>query len=191
MKAYYVVDNCGEIEKSNTIELDNLSKEDLSVYAMGLMFDSGYTNQIPFAIYINDGSGYECYETNNANLEEKIYESFFASGKSEESLPNKPTMTTDSHGTKSWHLNGKLHRTDSPAIEYADGHKEWWLNGKLHRTDGPAIEHASGTKSWHLNGNLHRIGGPAIEYADGHKSWYLNGKKLTESEFNEQTGNNK
>ena len=76
MKAYYVVDNCGEIEKSNTIELDNLSKEDLSVYAMGLMFDSGYTNQIPFAIYINDGSGYECYETNNANLEEKIYESF-------------------------------------------------------------------------------------------------------------------
>jgi hypothetical protein len=29
-----------------------------------------------------------------------------------------------------------------------DGSKEWWLNGKLHRTDGPAIEHSDGSKAW-------------------------------------------
>ena len=27
-------------------------------------------------------------------------------------------------------LNGKRHREDGPAIEYANGHKAWHLNGK-------------------------------------------------------------
>jgi hypothetical protein len=53
---------------------------------------------------------------------------------------------------KEWWLNGKLHRTDGPAVERADGMKEWWLNGKLHRTDGPAVERADGMKMWWLNG---------------------------------------
>ena len=35
------------------------------------------------------------------------------------------------------------------------GAKEWWLNGKLHREDGPAIEWADGSKEWYLNGKLH------------------------------------
>ena len=67
---------------------------------------------------------------------------------------------------------------------YADGTKYWHLNGKLHREDGPAIECAGGEKHWYLNGNRHREPGPAIEYADGEKDWYINGKKLTEEEFN-------
>ena len=29
-----------------------------------------------------------------------------------------------------WYLNGKPHRTDGPAIEWADGTKYWFLNGK-------------------------------------------------------------
>jgi len=49
-------------------------------------------------------------------------------------------------------LNGKMHRTDGPAAEYADGTKHWCLNGKLHRTDGPACEYADGTKYWCLFG---------------------------------------
>jgi hypothetical protein len=57
----------------------------------------------------------------------------------------------DKFGTKEWHLNGKLHRTDGPAVEYADGTKAWWLNGKLHRTDGPAVEHADGVVAWYFN----------------------------------------
>ena len=38
-----------------------------------------------------------------------------------------------------WYLNGELHRTDGPAVEYANGNKYWYLNGKFHRTDGPAL----------------------------------------------------
>ena len=64
----------------------------------------------------------------------------------------QPKCVTYANGDKAWYLNGKLHRTDGPAIEGADGYKAWWLNGKLHRTDGPAIEYANGDKAWYLNG---------------------------------------
>ena len=67
---------------------------------------------------------------------------------------------------------------------WSDGTKEWYLNGKLHREDGPAIEYADGSKEWWLNGDLHREDGPAIEDADGTKEWWLNGEEYTEEEFN-------
>jgi len=35
---------------------------------------------------------------------------------------------------------------------HENGTKFWYLNGKLHREDGPAVEWANGTKSWYLNG---------------------------------------
>ena len=82
-------------------------------------------------------------------------------------------------------LEGKLHRTDGPAIEYADGYKEWWINDKPHRIDGPAVEYTNGDKEWWVNGKRHRTDGPAIEYANGNKSWYINGKKYSEQSFNE------
>ena len=99
---------------------------------------------------------------------------------------NKPNVKVNASGTKSWLLNGKLHREDGPAIEYANGDKEWYLNGELHREDGPAIEDANGSKVWFLNGKLHREDGPAIELANGDKWWYLNGKQLTEKQFNKK-----
>jgi hypothetical protein len=58
----------------------------------------------------------------------------------------------DEEGTKTWYLDGRLHRTDGPAIEWSDGHKQWWLNGHLHRTDGPAVETVTGYKFWYLHG---------------------------------------
>jgi hypothetical protein len=65
---------------------------------------------------------------------------------------NKPECKIDKHGkTKSWYLNGELHREDGPAIEWADGTKSWYLNGNLHREDGPAVEWANGDKQWCLN----------------------------------------
>ena len=64
----------------------------------------------------------------------------------------QPVCTTDAYGTKSWYIQGKLHREDGPAIEYANGTKGWFINGKLHREDGPAIEYANGTKGWFING---------------------------------------
>jgi hypothetical protein len=79
-------------------------------------------------------------------------------------------------------LNGKLHRTDGPAIEWANGTKEWWLNGKRHRIDGPAVEYADGTKLWYLNDKLHRVDGPAIEWVNGNKEWWNNDKKISREE---------
>jgi hypothetical protein len=36
------------------------------------------------------------------------------------------------NGSKSWYLNGYLHREDGPAVEWAnDSGKSWFLNGKL------------------------------------------------------------
>jgi hypothetical protein len=35
-----------------------------------------------------------------------------------------------SFGSKFWYTNGKLHRENGPAIEFANGKKEYWLNGK-------------------------------------------------------------
>ena len=70
-------------------------------------------------------------------------------------------------------------------MKIEDGNKIWRnTKGKRHRTDGPAVEWADGTKAWYLNGKLHRTDGPAIEWANGDKSWYLNGEELTEDEFN-------
>jgi len=102
-------------------------------------------------------------------------------------LTNKPVMDVDWYGNKFWYLNGKLHREDGPAIEWADGNKRWYLNGKYHREDGPAVECTNGTKHWYLNGKLHREDGPAVEWADGYKSWYLNGREVTEEEHKKRT----
>jgi hypothetical protein len=88
-------------------------------------------------------------------------------------------LHTSMDGTKRWYLNGKLHRTDGPAIEYANGDKRWYLNDQLHRTDGPAVEHTDGTKMWYLNGKCHRTDGPAILWSDGDKVWFLNDQELS------------
>ena len=44
-------------------------------------------------------------------------------------MKNKIKIITNANGSKEWYLNGKLHRTDGPAIEFADGTKSWYLNG--------------------------------------------------------------
>ena len=87
------------------------------------------------------------------------------------------------NGNKFWLVNGKLHRKNGPAVERADGTKEWLVNGKRHRKDGPAIEYANGDKEWLVNGKLHREDGPAIEWAVGDKVWYVNDKNLTQEQF--------
>ena len=93
-------------------------------------------------------------------------------------------------GTKSWWLNGKLHReNDLPAMEFPNGSKHWFLNGKLHReNDLPAVEHVNGHKEWWLNGLVHRETGPAIEWSDGTKKWYLNGQEYSEEEWKKEVG---
>ena len=82
------------------------------------------------------------------------------------------------NGAKEWYRDGKLHRDDGPAHEWADGTKEWYRDGKHHRDDGPAIEWANGAKAWYRDGKLHRDDGPALEWATGTKEWYRDGKLL-------------
>ena len=72
-------------------------------------------------------------------------------------------IAIDEAGYKVWCLNGKYHREDGPAVEYADGSKFWYLDGKKHREDGPAVECAGGTKSWYLNGKCYTEEGHKTE----------------------------
>lgn len=37
-------------------------------------------------------------------------------------------------------------------VEKWEGHILHYYHGKLHRTDGPAIEYANGNKRWYFNG---------------------------------------
>ena len=102
------------------------------------------------------------------------------------------TVKVNEDGTRFWYLNGKLHREDGPAVEYADGSKEWYLNDKRHCEDGPACEFANGYKVWYLNGKRHCEDGPAVEYpaveyADGINEWWLNGEEVTEKEHRRLT----
>ena len=64
---------------------------------------------------------------------------------------NKPECKIDANGTKYWYLNGKWHRKDGPAIEYANGSKFWYVNDKRHREDGPATEFANGETRYWIN----------------------------------------
>ena len=92
---------------------------------------------------------------------------------------DSPVKSVDKYGTIRWEKDGRFHREDGPAIEYADGTKEWCKNGKLHREDGPAIERYDGTKAWYRNGRLHRNDGPAVEFPDGSKEWWIKGKPVS------------
>jgi hypothetical protein len=103
----------------------------------------------------------------------------------------KDGLTIDEYGTKHWYLNGYLHRTDGPAVEFSNGNKSWYLNNQLHRTDGPAIESKNGYKGWYLNGKCHRTDGPAIKFSNGDKLWYLNDDELSEEEYLRTTRKNK
>ena len=94
-------------------------------------------------------------------------------------IPENFTGIVEDSGNKFWYRNGKLHREDGPALEYANGTKFWYRNGKLHREDGPAVECANGIKFWYLNDK----GYTESEYKAESKFWYLNNIFYTESEY--------
>ena len=64
-------------------------------------------------------------------------------------------------------------------VIYSDRSKDWYKEGKPHRDDGPAREYANGNKFWFKEGKLHRDNGPAVEYVDGTKVYYLNNIKCS------------
>ena len=63
------------------------------------------------------------------------------------------------------------------------GNKFWYnSDGKLHRSDGPAVECINGSKSWYENGVLHRINGPAIQLYEGTERYFLYGVLVTKQQ---------
>lgn len=85
--------------------------------------------------------------------------------------PDIPVIrSVDADQVVHYHRDGKLHRTDGPAVEYLDGGVEYWRNGLLQRTDGPALS-GEGVELWYLNGMRHRDDGPAATDRLG-QSWY-------------------
>lgn len=94
-------------------------------------------------------------------------------------------MEKNADGDQVWRNGGgQAHRTDGPAIIWADGSRAWRLNGLRHRSDGPAYESAGGLKSWWVNDKRHRLDGPAVEGPDGYREWWVEDKKLTQRQFN-------
>ena len=74
-----------------------------------------------------------------------------------------------------YRCEGKLHRTDGPAVEKENGVREWYFHGERHRTNGPAFEYTKSngesTGTWFMHGRLHRSDGPVIERPDGNFLW--------------------
>ena len=67
-------------------------------------------------------------------------------------LGNGKAIHVGGLGGQCWYSNGKLHRTDGPALIGADGAQCWYQDNRMHRDDGPALIHADGTQGWYQHG---------------------------------------
>ncbi len=85
----------------------------------------------------------------------------------------------DDAGNVFWALpDGRLHRSDGPAVEWADGGLEYRQHGLLHRSDGPAMITAHGLRAWYSSGLLHRLDGPAHVDPDGTVEYWVYGSRI-------------
>lgn len=92
-----------------------------------------------------------------------------------------PICVISDDGTKTWGLDGKIHRRDGPAIESPSGLKMWFINDECHRENAPAVIYSSGRVVWFKHGEIHRENGAAVEWdndhSEDHKQYYLNGNR--------------
>ena len=94
-------------------------------------------------------------------------------------------QTTYPNGTSEWcNSQGKRHRTNGPALHYANGAKFWFINGEYHNLNGHATQYHSGSEFWFINGKSHNINGPANLFSNGNKNWFINGTEYSESDYN-------
>jgi hypothetical protein len=56
-------------------------------------------------------------------------------------IPDGVEVQEHPDGTRMWFLNGRLHRTDGPAIERADGTVEWWFRSCFMGANNPFDGH--------------------------------------------------
>lgn len=98
------------------------------------------------------------------------------------------------NNTISYHLNGKLHRTDGPAFEYVDvkySRISWHIHGVLHRINGPALIYGRNYEfeKWYMNGKLHRENGPAWITPTSTR-YFINGESMNKSDYMRRNGDN-
>jgi hypothetical protein len=63
--------------------------------------------------------------------------------------------TIDEFGNLHWYNDkGQYHREGMPAFIHIDGLQSYWLNGKVHRTDGPAVI-SKGRYKWWINDKIY------------------------------------
>ena len=72
-------------------------------------------------------------------------------------------------GTVVWHVRGRLHRVNSPALVFPNGAYQWWHSGFLHRDYGPAVGYYDGRVDWWLWG----------EYYHNIQSWIAANRELS------------
>lgn len=63
-----------------------------------------------------------------------------------------------------------------------DGNKYWYLDHQHHRSNGPAIQWADGCLHWYWYGQRHRVSGPSIITASGRQMWFWYGQRVTDYE---------
>ncbi len=88
---------------------------------------------------------------------------------------------------KTWFSrNGKIHKTNGPAVLWNCGTKEWFFTGKPHRGgDEPAVQ-STWVDSWHIfkgqknewivNGERHRENDMPAVVDQGRREWFVNGR---------------
>ena len=74
------------------------------------------------------------------------------------------------------------HRLDGPANETYHG-VFYWVDGKLHRTNGPAIAWSNGEQSYWINDKLHRLDGPAVTWDNGEEFYFVDNKEVSKEDF--------
>lgn len=82
------------------------------------------------------------------------------------------------YGNTEYFVFGRLHRTDGPAVIYANGNESWYYWGKLHREGGPAVIGSNGEERWYRHGQFHRTDGPAYIDSDGKAYWFVEGERI-------------
>lgn len=80
----------------------------------------------------------------------------------------KYTVEVHANGNKIWHLNGKIHREDGPAVECTDGTKRWYLNGKRMTEQ----EHKKATAKAPCSGKEVTIDGITYVLKEKNAAWY-------------------
>lgn len=97
----------------------------------------------------------------------------------------------DKHGNRCWYnREGRLHRTNGPALIKPDGSRYWYCDGEIHRVGGPAVILAGESlakswcsESWFIRGNRHRSDGPAAILTNGGKAWFLHDDVVQKEDF--------